>query len=219
MKKSVSNAFLIALSFAIASVASADSNWPAFRGPTQQGHSDAVGLPVTFGETENVVWKTEIHDLGWSTPVVWGDQVSLSEATVERTLRAHASGRGRRVTLPLVAVDNPYVQYVVDAGTQRIVEVRERREGRSCEPGGLADVGVFCLSVDGLEQAWVVYRRSAHPGERTGEVAFLPFLPYLNSCAGWSTSRVGVGDPAETRGVNTLDDLEFFRGQLVSRSR
>ena len=57
------------------------ANWPDWRGPTCDGRSDATGLPLKWSETENIVWKTPIHDLGYSTPVVWGDQIWLTTAT------------------------------------------------------------------------------------------------------------------------------------------
>ena len=63
------------------SLAVAGENWPQFRGPTGDGHSDAVGLPVTWSETQNIVWKTPVHDRGWSSPVVWGNQVWITTAT------------------------------------------------------------------------------------------------------------------------------------------
>ena len=55
--------------------------WPEFRGPSGDGHSDAVGLPLRWSETENVKWKTPIHDKGWSSPVIWGTQIWLTTAT------------------------------------------------------------------------------------------------------------------------------------------
>ncbi len=58
-------------------------NWPQFRGPGGRGHAAAVGLPVTWSETQNVVWKTPLHDKGWSSPVVWGDQVWLTTARAD----------------------------------------------------------------------------------------------------------------------------------------
>lgn len=61
----------------------APANWPDWRGPTGQGHSDAMGLPLHWSETQNVVWKRPIHDLGYSTPVVWGDQIWLTTATLK----------------------------------------------------------------------------------------------------------------------------------------
>ena len=67
----------------------AESNWPQFRGPKGDGHSDATGLPLTWSETENVKWKTPIHGKAWSSPVVWGGQVWVSTAPEEGT-RLHA---------------------------------------------------------------------------------------------------------------------------------
>ncbi len=57
------------------------ANWPDFRGPTADGRSDATGLPLKWSETKNIVWKIPIHDIGYSTPVVWGDQIWLTTAT------------------------------------------------------------------------------------------------------------------------------------------
>ena len=64
-----------------ATFAAAADNWPQFRGPTGDGQSTAKDLPVTWSETENVKWKTPIHDKGWSSPVIWGDQIWLTTAT------------------------------------------------------------------------------------------------------------------------------------------
>jgi outer membrane protein assembly factor BamB len=60
-------------------------NWPRFRGPHGDGHADAAKVPLTWSEKENVVWKTAIHDKGWSSPVVWGDQVWLTTAKANGT--------------------------------------------------------------------------------------------------------------------------------------
>ncbi len=65
------------------------ANWPDWRGPTGDGRSDATDLPLKWSETENIVWKIPIHDLGYSTPVVWGDQIWLTTATTKgKTLYA-----------------------------------------------------------------------------------------------------------------------------------
>jgi outer membrane protein assembly factor BamB len=59
-------------------------HWPQFRGPNGDGHAaDAKDLPVAWTETENVKWKTPIHDKGWSSPVIWGNQIWLTTATDE----------------------------------------------------------------------------------------------------------------------------------------
>ncbi|HVY68344.1 MAG TPA: PQQ-binding-like beta-propeller repeat protein [Verrucomicrobiae bacterium] len=59
----------------------AGNSWPQFRGPDGDGHSDATGLPLTWGEEQNVRWKTPIHGRAWSCPVILGDQVWVTTAT------------------------------------------------------------------------------------------------------------------------------------------
>jgi outer membrane protein assembly factor BamB len=74
----------ILLAFALSLAAfplSAGEHWPQFRGPGGDGHSDATGLPLKWSETENIAWKVPVHDRGWSSPVVWGDQVWATTAT------------------------------------------------------------------------------------------------------------------------------------------
>lgn len=60
-------------------------NWPQFRGPTGDGHSDAHDLPTTWSEHEHVRWKTPIHGRAWSSPVIWGSQIWLTTASEDGT--------------------------------------------------------------------------------------------------------------------------------------
>ena len=55
-------------------------NWPELRGPERNGHSAAKKLPLVWSETDNIVWKTAVRDLGWSSPVIWGDQIWITTA-------------------------------------------------------------------------------------------------------------------------------------------
>lgn len=59
----------------------AEDNWPQFRGPHADGTSKNTGLPTTWSETEHVKWKTPLHDKGWSSPAIWGDQIWVTAAT------------------------------------------------------------------------------------------------------------------------------------------
>jgi len=52
-------------------------------GPTGDGQAGNPGLPLTWSETANIKWKTEIPFRGWSTPVVLGGQVWLTTATLD----------------------------------------------------------------------------------------------------------------------------------------
>ena len=49
--------------------------WPQFRGPGGQGHSNATGLPLTWNEKTHVSWKCAIEGEGWSSPVTRGKQL------------------------------------------------------------------------------------------------------------------------------------------------
>ena len=66
---------------AFSMITMAADNWPQFRGPDGTGHSDAKDLPTEWSETKNIVWKTPIHDRGWSSPVIFGKQVWLTSAS------------------------------------------------------------------------------------------------------------------------------------------
>ncbi len=61
------------------SVASAE-NWPGFRGPTRQGVSSEVELPLHWARDNNVSWKTPIPGSAWSSPIVWGNRIFLTTA-------------------------------------------------------------------------------------------------------------------------------------------
>lgn len=63
-----------------ANAAEGATNWPDWRGPAADGHSTATGLPLAWSETENIVWKTPIHDHGYSTPVAWDGQLWMTTA-------------------------------------------------------------------------------------------------------------------------------------------
>jgi outer membrane protein assembly factor BamB len=82
----------LALVFALVAgaVCEAAENWPEFRGPGGQGHAVERGLPVTWSESENVAWKTQVPGTGWSSPVIAGGRVWLTTATGEREVSLRA---------------------------------------------------------------------------------------------------------------------------------
>ncbi len=92
-------------------------DWPQFRGPEGQGHSAERGLPAEWSESKNVVWKSPVPGLGWSSPVVAGGRVWLTTAVGddEVSLRALA--------------------YDVESGRQMVdVEVFRLRRPREINP-------------------------------------------------------------------------------------
>ena len=68
-------------------------DWPEFRGPTGQGHSDQRDLPVEWGEDRNVAWKVRVPGQGWSSPAIADGKVWLTTAVTDEaglSLRAVA---------------------------------------------------------------------------------------------------------------------------------
>ena len=57
---------------------SAERDWPWWRGPTRNGISQSATVPITFSETENLVWKVRVPGRGHSSPTVVGSRVFLT---------------------------------------------------------------------------------------------------------------------------------------------
>jgi outer membrane protein assembly factor BamB len=56
------------------------SDWPQWRGMDGQGHAEGTGYPVTWSDSQNIAWKTDIPGRGWSSPVIMGNQVWMTTA-------------------------------------------------------------------------------------------------------------------------------------------
>ena len=77
------------------------AEWSEFRGPTQDGHSTATGLPTEWSTEKNVVWKTVLPGRAWSSPIVAGDRIYLTNAiNAKNDDDLHAN-----VSLHLLALD------------------------------------------------------------------------------------------------------------------
>ena len=70
-------ASIIMLMVFVAFGAVADENWPQWRGPNFSGYVEASGLPISWSETENIVWKAALPSWSGSTPVIWGDKIFI----------------------------------------------------------------------------------------------------------------------------------------------
>jgi len=89
----MSRAGIVAVGLMMAMIGvSATGQWPQFRGPRAGVVADDPSLPDTWSETDNIVWKTSIPGLGWSSPVVWDDHIFLTSALSAGTERAPAKG-------------------------------------------------------------------------------------------------------------------------------
>jgi outer membrane protein assembly factor BamB len=74
-------AFAASLPTVAAETRSGPGWWPQWRGPSGQGVSDDTRVPLSWSESENLLWKTPLPGVGNSTPVVWGDRLFLTSAS------------------------------------------------------------------------------------------------------------------------------------------
>ena len=111
-------------------VASADDEWPRFRGSNGGVAADHPSLPDQWGPAQNIVWKIDVPGRSWSSPVIWGDHVFVTTAinTLEPesllTVASYVS-RSNGGTMTFMDVSKPsaphrWVLYDVDLKTGRI---------------------------------------------------------------------------------------------------
>ena len=80
---------LLALILVLASTrsaASADANWPGWRGDGS-GISGETNLPFHWSASTGVAWKTPLPGEGNSSPVIWGERIFLTASTDAGTNR------------------------------------------------------------------------------------------------------------------------------------
>ncbi len=57
-----------------------NENWPAWRGPLQNGVAPEANPPTNWSETNNVKWKVKLPGSGVATPIIWGNLVFIQTA-------------------------------------------------------------------------------------------------------------------------------------------
>jgi outer membrane protein assembly factor BamB len=73
-------------------VLGAELNWPMFRGPGANGVVDNAGLPERWTDSQNVSWRVDVEGRGWSSPIVWGNQVFLTTVINESVSESPKKG-------------------------------------------------------------------------------------------------------------------------------
>lgn len=128
-------------------LAEADSNWPRWRGPQQDGHSTETGFLKEWGP-ENVKWSVDLPGTGQSSPIIWGDSIFLTAAL----------GRGQeRVALCIDRNSHEIVwQKSLWTGTPEASHVMNGWASSTCVTDGERlwvffgqGGGLFCLTLDG----------------------------------------------------------------------
>lgn len=107
----------------------ANEKWPQFRGPYAAGVADDPRLPDTWSKTENVAWKTDIPGTGWSSPVVWGDNIFVTSVISKEAKEAPKKGLYFGGERKAALDEHRWVVYAVDWKTGKIRWEREVYKG------------------------------------------------------------------------------------------
>ncbi len=168
----------------LAGQAVAGDTWPEWRGAGGQGISDAVGLPTTWSEDDNLAWKATIPGRGWSTPVIADGRVWVTTATDIPAPKAEADKRREASTssMPLTVSSSATMLAVgLDLETGEIVCEQELLTTRDPQmihvdnsyatPTPIIDgsrlychfgtYGMVCLDTDTLQVVWTSRRLKA----------------------------------------------------------
>ncbi|MGE0103006.1 MAG: PQQ-binding-like beta-propeller repeat protein [Blastocatellales bacterium] len=119
----------LALLLALVPPGAPDGNWPQFRGPNSTGVVEDTSLPDTWSETKNVVWKSDIPGLGWSSPIVWGDRIFLTSVVSAGEIEAPKKGLYFGGERGLPKDEHRWMVYCIDWKTGKIVWEREVHRG------------------------------------------------------------------------------------------
>jgi outer membrane protein assembly factor BamB len=148
---------LFVTGFVPAAPAPVDTTWPQFRGPAGRGISTIDTLPTKWSTTINVSWKAEVPGRGWSSPIVWGDQVILTSAISPGAFKQASPG----------IYGNDYVADLQKQGLtdDQIMEKLRVRDLESPQEAGELQFMVYSYDIKTGKVRW---EQQAHKGPPIG---------------------------------------------------
>jgi outer membrane protein assembly factor BamB len=138
-------------------------DWPQFRGPGSLGVSPSQGLPRSWNQQENVLWKTALPGPGTSSPIVVGEKVFLT-CYSGYNVPGKARGEPGQLRLHLVCLDRGSGKLLwnseVAPKLPEQATIRENHGYASSTPAAdgervyvfFGKSGVFAFDLDGKQQ-------------------------------------------------------------------
>lgn len=148
---------LLVTRFAPAASAPVDRTWPQFRGHAGRGISAIDTLPTKWSTTINVAWNAEVPGRGWSSPIVWDDQVIVTSAVGSGPFKEPSPG----------IYGNDYVAELQKQGAtdDQIMEKLRLRDLESPTEAGELRFMVYSFDVKSGKLRW---EQEAHQGPPVG---------------------------------------------------
>ncbi len=116
---------------AAGTAASAQQNWPSFRGANAAGSADGRPTAVKWNAPagENVAWKTPVPGVAVSSPIVWGDRVFVSTAVSSDPNEGIRTGQYGDVEPVTDATKHTWRLLAIDKKTGKVVWDKVAYEG------------------------------------------------------------------------------------------
>ncbi len=186
-----------------ASTAPSNANWPQFRGTGSLGVAEDPNLPDKWSATENVAWKTEIPGVGWSSPIVWGDNIFLTSVISADSKEAPKKGLYFGGERPVPKDEHRWMVYAVSFKTGKVLWEKEVHRGAPAFSRHLknsyasetpvtdgqrvyayfGNLGVFCFDLKGKllwQQKWDVRKTRFGWGTAASPIVYKNQLYLLN---------------------------------------
>ncbi len=148
---------LFVTSFVPLAPAPLDTTWAQFRGPAGRAVSAIDTLPAKWSTTINVAWQADVPGRGWSSPIVWGDQVIVTSAVGSGAFKQPSTG----------IYGNDYVAELQRQGLSeaQIMEKLRLRDLESPQEAGELQFMIYAFDVKTGKVRW---ERVAHTGPPVG---------------------------------------------------
>lgn len=120
--------------------------WPNWRGPNGNSTSSATGLPATWSEEQNVVWKVPLPWWSGSSPVIWGERVFVTSPSAPQSGEGEGARNPGGQTILLLCLNR------ADGSVLWQKEIGEgnqlQRKGNMASPSPVTD-GTHVWAMDG----------------------------------------------------------------------
>ena len=190
----------------------ASEHWPQFRGPESAGVAEVAKLPDSWSSTKNVVWKTPIPGVGWSSPVVSGDRIFLTSVIRAEEGEKPKKGLyfgGNRPTPP--PDEHRWMVYSIDWETGKILWEREVYRGAPKTSRHLKNSYASETPVTDGERVYAYFGNvGLYCFDKSGKLVWSQSWPAVNTRYGWGTAASPVLYQGRIYVLNDNDDQSFL---------